>query len=634
MIVQIVNTSIVVAMSVVAVGQTIPPPATRVVSYAEDVHSILAQRCYECHSDDEQKGGLRLDSRDALLEGGESGPAVVVGDSANSRLIQLVSGLELDKLMPNEGELLEDDEIALLRAWIDQGLSWDEEPGPRDTWQSPLALQPVKLPGGRGILGSRHPIDRIVGAYFEEHDVGAREVVEDRIFARRVYLDAIGLLPTEAQLESFLDDRRREKRERLIKTLLEDGRSYAEHWMSFWNDALRNDYEGTGYIDGGREQITSWLYEALEANMPYDDFVRALVSGEDGCQGFIEGIVWRGVTAANQQPPLQAARSVSQVFLGVNLKCASCHDSFTNRWKLSDAYGLASAFSEGPLELVRCDTPTGALATPRFLWPELGAVDPTKPMRARRRDVARLTTARENGRFARTIVNRVWARLMGRGLVEPLDNLDARPWSTELHEWLTQDFVEGGYDVRALIARITTSKTYQLPRLGAEEDGKEYVFRGPKLRRIRAEEFLDAFSRVTGVWQNEPKFTPRSAPHSSSEGTVRAWRVPADPLSRALGRPHREQVTTRREEAFTTLQALALTNGEELTAWLRRGSEHLLKEEFQDLVAAIFVRALQREPVPEERVIAEEALAAGNRVEAVEDLLWSILNLPEFQLVQ
>ena len=128
---------------------------------------------------------------------------------------------------------------------------------------------------------------------------------------------------------------------RLARRLLGDNRSYAEHWLSFWNDMLRNDYAGTGYIDGGRTQITGWLYNALATNMPYDRFVAQLVNPTPESDGFIKGIVWRGVVNASQTPQMQAAQNISQVFMGVNLKCASCHNSFISTWKLADSYGMA-----------------------------------------------------------------------------------------------------------------------------------------------------------------------------------------------------------------------------------------------------------------------------------------------------
>jgi len=133
--------------------------------------------------------------------------------------------------------------------------------------------------------------------------------------------------------------------------LLNRNADYAQHWLTFWNDALRNDYTGAGYIDGGRTDITLCLYKALKTNKPYDAFVRELISPDKASNGFIRGIKWRGSVNASQRIEMQAAQNVSQVFLGLNIKCASCHDSFINDWRLSDAYNLATIYSGGPLEL-------------------------------------------------------------------------------------------------------------------------------------------------------------------------------------------------------------------------------------------------------------------------------------------
>src|SRR5262249_3909914 len=153
----------------------------------------------------------------------------------------------------------------------------------------------------------------------------------------RVYLDLIGLLPTPGEIEAFQKDVAPDKRTRVIHTLLEEKRPYAEHWLSFWNDLLRNDFSGPGYIEGGRKAITDWLYQSLLENKRYDQFVRELINPKPEAEGFIKGFVWRGVVNASQVPEMQFAQNVSQVFFGANLKCASCHDSFIDDWKLEDS---------------------------------------------------------------------------------------------------------------------------------------------------------------------------------------------------------------------------------------------------------------------------------------------------------
>ena len=320
------------------------------------------------------------------------------------------------------------------------------------------APSPRAAPGRNGL---DHPIDRIVDAYFASRGVSPPPPLGDAAFARRAFLDVIGLLPPPRELDAFEKDDSPDKRARLTRRLLGDRRAYADHWLSFWNDLLRNDYAGTGYIDGGRKQITGWLYRALTDEHPYDRFVRELISPSAESEGFIKGIKWRGRVNASQVREIQFSQNVSQVFFGINMKCASCHDSFIDRWKLADAYGLAAVIAEQPLEMARCDKPTGQIAAPKFPWPELGTIDANQPREQRLERLAGLVTHPDNGRFPRTIANRIWQRLMGRGIVHPVDVMANEPWSEDLLEYLATYLVDHGYDLKALIEHIALSRTYQ-----------------------------------------------------------------------------------------------------------------------------------------------------------------------------
>src|SRR5207244_3546858 len=187
-----------------------------------------------------------------------------------------VTGLDPDKVMPAKGPRLTPEQIGLLRAWIDQGLEWPEGVVFRRAPQAPLEARRPEIKLARTRSGSANPIDRVLEPYFVKHRFAPPRLVSDRIFARRVYLDLIGVLPTPGELEGFLKDKRPDKRAQLVQRLLGDHQRYAEHWLTFWNDALRNDYKGTGYIDGGRKQISEWLFRALAQNLPYDQFVAQL----------------------------------------------------------------------------------------------------------------------------------------------------------------------------------------------------------------------------------------------------------------------------------------------------------------------------------------------------------------------
>jgi Protein of unknown function (DUF1549)/Protein of unknown function (DUF1553)/Planctomycete cytochrome C len=459
----------------------LPPAAARPIDFARDVKPILQVSCVRCHARGRDRGGFSIETRERLLAGGDSGDAVVPGDSAHSRLIALVAGLEPDVVMPQKGSRLTRDQIGVLRAWIDQGATWDPAVSFAKAPPRNLARHEPALP--MALAGARNPVDRLLVSYFADHSLAPAPIVDDRRFIRRLSLDAIGVLPTPAEVRAFVADPRPDKRERLVARLLADNRRYAEHWLSFWNDLLRNDYRGTGYIDGGREQISAWLYAALANNMPYDRFVDALVSPGPATAGFTKGIVWRGVVNASQTPQMQAAQNISQVFMGVNLKCASCHDSFINDWQLADAYGLAAIYADGPLEMVECDRPTGKTAPMKFLYGELGSIDANAPPDQRLQELAHVLTGPKNGRLARTIVNRLWARFMGRGLVEPVDDMEQPAWHPDLLDWLAEDLIAHRYDLKRTMTVILTSRAYQGDAVDVAERPETYVFRGPAIRR-------------------------------------------------------------------------------------------------------------------------------------------------------
>lgn len=539
------------------------------VDFDRDVHPILAARCFSCHGGDKRSGGLSLSNYAEILHGGKSGKVVNPGSSQGSLVVQrlLADGVPP---MPPVGERLSAAEIAVVRAWIDEGARPKRDaPAARPNWIPPMALRKPEIPRS----AAANPIDRFLLAYFQKRGIAPPKPVGDAVFARRAYLDIWGLPPTPEQLAAFVESREAGKREALAQKLLGHSVNYSEHWITFWNDLLRND-EGVNYA-GSRKPITGWLLRALEENRPFNEFVSELLNpaGPGGPDGFLLGVNWRGDVNASQTPVMQAAQNTAQVFLGVNLKCNSCHDSFISRWKLADAYGLASFFSEDRLELVRCDVKLGKFADPKFLYPELGGVAASAPLERRRAAAALLFTGPENGRFARTVVNRIWKRLIGRGLVEPVDDMDAEPWYPELLDWLADDFAGRGYDLKSLIGEIVTSAAYQAPAADPDPKGEgEYVFRGPAVRRITAEQFLDAISAITGEWR------PLVTPEAKIANRSREWRFASSRLSRSLGRPIRDQVFTERANEPTTLQALELVNGETLTGLLARASKHMTGE--------------------------------------------------------
>lgn len=822
-------------------GTSVAESASK-IDFTKDVQPILEARCLKCHSRGKLRGGFSLETRASLLAGGESGKVIEPGKSTDSVLLKLVAGTDPDQVMPPEGERLSAEQVATLKAWIDQGAVWPEgldfgfrkaSIAPRKP-DVPVVASPVPL---------TNPIDRFVADSWTRNKQPVEFAsISDRHFARRVHFDLIGLPPSPELLVEFDADTRPNKREVLIDKLLTNRRAYADHWLSYWNDLLRNAYRGTGFIDGGRKTITSWLYQSLYDNKPYDRFAHELISPVAGSEGFTKGIVWRGVVNASQVPPVQAAQNVGQIFLGTNLKCASCHDSFVNHWKLEQAYALSSVFADKPLEVHRCDKPTGKTSSIGFLYPELGQIDADKPKAERLKQLADIMVKPTNGRFSRTMVNRLWAQLLGRGIVESVDDMDRPAWHQDLLDWLATDFVEHGHDLQHTLKTICLSRTYSLPSVGLPkpDDKDEFVFRGPFVRRLSAEQFVDAVSTLTGQWDAaspalftvdgrgqggqlqgvaaavsaaaraaspatkpapieaqwiwshkdalqrdpggtylfrrsfkltaKPQFAPviatcdnefvlfvngrkvaasqnweqplvsdiakflqvgenviaieatnwpdlenkkgtqfkgdnpaaliffasgvsdgktdwtlgtdaewlwsktapakwqqkgfdtagwqhaselapatkaysganlaqhfASSPQGGDVGSVRSALAFDDPLTRALGRPSRDQTLTRRESIATTLQALELFNGPTLDDRLKRGAAHWQAKKLdrsEQLVEQIYETALGRKPLPTELAAAIELTGATPTSEGIEDLLWAVTMLPEFQLLR
>jgi hypothetical protein len=524
---------------------------------------------------------------------------------------------------------------------------------------------------------SDNPLDAFLADWWSRHHLRRPPRCDDATFLRRVHLDLVGLLPDETMVARFLADPAPDKRARLVDSLLDDRLAYAEHWMTFWNDLLCNDEQG--YILVARQPITQWLFQALYENKPYDRLAAELLDPPPGGpEGFVKGIDWEFSGSATEIPAMQVARTAAQAFLGVNLKCASCHSHFTRPWKLQDAWAFASFFSAENLQPHRCDRAVGERVAPRFLFPDLGEVPPGADRAARQRAVAVMTTRPSNPRFACVIVNRLFKKLLGQGLVNRVDDLDGSPgFHPQLLRWLAWDFMTHDHDLKHLLRRITTSEVYQLgtPDESSADPGSapdpngEPLFVGPRLRRLTGEQFLDALGCLTGHWPAAPVMKA-TIPTTK----VRAWRH-RDPgrLVVALGRPIRAVVVSERPEEATMLQALELVNGAELAQYLAAGAEQLLQSplgrepDVRKVMDILCSRAFGRPARPEEvhlgtRLLgtpsedraerqpgpvaaASRAAAAGvglgsadlpdraERQAGWEDLLWILVMTPEFQFI-
>ncbi len=605
--------------------------------FVHEVAPILDRHCTKCHNDTKKKSGLSLNTEDSFRAGSEDGPIIDADHPEKSLMLELITSDDEDERMPPKGKGLDAREVEIVRAWLKDGAKW--EPGyafQKPAYEPPLKPRNPELPAA--VAGRTNPIDRIIDHYLTSNNLTRPAPLDDAAFLRRVHLDLTGLLPTPEKAATFIADKSPGKRGRVVDELLADKTAYAEHWLTFWNDLLRNDYAGTGYIDNGRKQISGWLYQAIYNNMPYDQFVRELVAPSKESEGFANGIKWRGSVSAAQTTPMQFAQSVGQSFLGINLKCASCHDSFVDRWKLSEAYGLAAIYSDEPMEMYRCDKPTGKMAKPAWLFPELGTVDETKPKAERLKQLAALITAPQNGRTPRAITNRLWQRLMGRGIVHPVDAMQSAPWNEDLLDYLGYHLMENQYDLKKTLRLICLSQAYQSKAESFEEAPQEskYVFRGPRPKRMSAEEFTDAIWQICGT--APAKFdAPVKRVTGSGPMMVRAALLKSDLLMRTLGRPNREQIVSTRPTDLTTLEAMDLNNGAILNDRLAEGAAALLKRNFKsagELANYVWRSSLCRNPTAEELRLSLALLGPKPDAAATQDFLWGVFMLPEFQIIR
>jgi hypothetical protein len=283
------------------------------------------------------------------------------------------------------------------------------------------------------------------------------------------------------------------------------------------------------------------------------------------------------------------------------------------------------------------------MAVAAWLFPELGQVVAAAPKEERLKRLAALMTDRENGRFTRTIVNRLWHRLMGRGIVHPVDAMQTAPWSDDLLDYLAVDLADHGYDLKHTLRLIATSSAYQSQAVSLEDEPSrpEFVYSGPIAKRMTAEAFMDAVWQITGTGPKNAHKSVASfltADETKGRKSYRASLVASDLLMRSLGRPNREQVVSDRPSMLTTLQALDLSNSALLAKTIERGTPKVLNQFSEQVGAALvtwlYKSALSRPPTDAELQVASDVLGSPPTEQGVEDLLWIVTMLPEFQIVR
>ncbi len=339
----------------------------------------------------------------------------------------------------------------------------------------------------------------------------------DATFIRRATLDICGTLPTPAEVRAYVEDSSKDKRRRLIDRLLERP-EYAALFALKWADILQN--RGAGYSTSRQREGTTlfsdWIRDSVEQNKPYNEFVAEIITASGSQQKNPPAVWYRTI-----RKPTEYVESVAQAFLGIRIQCAQCHHHPTERWSQADYYGLAAVFArvgrkggfadgEVPTNEViylkkKSDVKhprTGTILNPR---PPGGKEFPVSEFVDPRQQLVQWMTTSENPYFARTMVNRIWAHFLGRGIVHPID--DARSTNPainpQLLDWLAEDFVNGGFDVKHLIRTVTQSYAYGLasePEPGNSADMQTFARFYP--RRMTAEVLLDSMSQVLDVPTN------------------------------------------------------------------------------------------------------------------------------------
>jgi hypothetical protein len=493
---------------------------------------------------------------------------------------------------------------------------------------------------------SKSMVNRLLFRQWKRLGIIPSTPADDATFLRRATIDICGSLPTPEEIAAFLADSSPDKREKLIQRLL-DSPEYADYFAVKWADILRN--RGGGYSTSrqraGTTLFAGWIRDSLADNKPYDRFVAELLTAT-GSQAENPPTVWyRAVRKSTDY-----VESVAQAFLGVRIQCAQCHHHPSEAWSQSDYYGLAAVFArvgrkggfadaEVPTDETIYLAERGEIRHPRTGEVELPRALGTGPFRIGPSDDPRLELAGwmaepSNPFFARTMVNRVWAHFLGRGLIHPVD--DARstnpPTDPELLDALAADFAANGYDVKRLIRTIVTSHAYGLssePSAGNRGDSQTFARYYP--RRMTAEVLLDGISQVLEV----------PTPFPGLPTGTRAIQLPdenvAAPFLDIFGRPARQTACEcERVDAPSLNQALELVNSAEIQRKLtapdglasRLASGASSPEE---IARTAFVRILGRPPRPDESKTAVAYLASEpDRGEACRSLLWSLIATSEF----
>ena len=497
-------------------------------------------------------------------------------------------------------------------------------------------------------------VDELASAKFKELGIAPSPLSDDAAFLRRAFFDAIGTQPTIEETTAFLDSTDPEKRKKLIDRLLgltgdpaQDiyNDKYAALWTLKWADLIRNNSTTLG--ESGMWALHNWLRESFRTNKPFDEFVRELVTAKGSIFSNGPANYYR---IANNPPDL--AESTAQLFLGTRLQCAKCHHHPFEKYSQADYYGFAAFFSrvstKGSSEfgnfggetvvLVRSGGEVGHPRTGQIMKPTPLDGEPVDDPLDRRIPLAKWLTSPENEMFARNVVNRYMGYLLGRGLVEPIDDMRSTnpPTNVALMQALARDFRSSGFNVKHLMRTIMNSRLYQLDSQPTEQNaGDNRFYSHFKVKRISAEPLLDAIDYATGSITKFPNLPLGTHATELPDANYQ------NPFLVTFGKPKRASVCEcERTPDENLAQALHTLNGDVLATKIADGKGRIAtllaaKKPHDEIVTEIYLATVSRRPSPAEVEASHKFLAASpSPQEYYQDLIWALINSKQFLFVR
>lgn len=465
------------------------------------------------------------------------------------------------------------------------------------------------------------------------------DLCTDEEFLRRVYLDVIGILPSLEEVTAFAADEDPAKRDKIVDVLLERP-EYSKFWALKWGDLLRLT---SGQVTNeGVYKYYRWVERSFRDNQPYDEFATELLTATGSTFSNPAANFYRTSKDMND-----CVETISQVFLGARLQCAKCHNHPFERWTQDNYYGMAAFFNriqrvntKRANEMFIYVTQSGEVTQPRTQqqmkpWvPGQGDIENPNPF-DRRLDFASWLTKPDNPFFAKIEVNRIWSQVFGRGIVEPADDFrDTNPPSNAaLLEQLAKDFVENGYDRKKILATILKSRTYQTsyqPNDSNEDDTKYFSHYQPRL--LSAEQLLDAICHVTQVAE-----TFGGLPVGTKATHLPAPDLVNNEFLKIFGQPERQTVCAcERTNESNLSMAIQFFNGPLIYNKLKSETNSFRKsitdgKDDTQIITLLYNLAVCRNPSETElKASLDHIVSKENRVEALEDICWAILNTNEF----